>query len=52
MSRFWLSWVYDSVHANQPVEISLVPLTSLPGSQEPSSADDEEQGEIAMGFRS
>ena len=25
---------------------------SLPGSREPSSADDEEQGEIAVGFRS
>jgi len=52
MPRFWLFWVYGSVHANQPVEISLVPPTSLPGSREPSSADDEEQGEIAMVFRS
>jgi hypothetical protein len=32
-------------------EISLVPPTSLPGSREPSSADDGEQGEIAMRFR-
>jgi hypothetical protein len=44
MPRFWLFWVYGSVHANQPVKISLVLLT-------PSSADDEEQGEIAMVFR-
>jgi len=44
--------VYSSAHANQCVEISPVPPASLLGSQEPSSVNDEGQGQILMVLRS
>ena len=50
--RLSSSWVYDSVDANQSFEISPVRPTSLRGSREPSSADDERQCRIATILRS